>query len=138
LFYDFRGLAFTFLLPLLEIITFFLTIGGVPSNLHFGIVNQELGNFSSCSSFPVEGFHSQSAVALPEYDPDSSVTQYLNSTVYSDSRAQPFPLQCNFTGLSCVFLTDFYDSLETKVCIFESEAFYEILIRNIPLSIKIV
>lgn len=120
LFCSYRGLAFTFLLPLLEIITFFLTVGGVPKNLHFGIVNEELGNSSTCLDFDVRGF-------LPRQDPYSyfQTPAYVyfnethmepgNMTSYSDEKVEPYPLNCSFSGLSCVFLTDFYDSLETKV-----------------------
>ncbi|KAK6632870.1 hypothetical protein RUM43_012609 [Polyplax serrata] len=80
------GLGFTFILPVLEIITFFMTIGGNPQNLRFGIVNEDMGNFSNCNDY---------ASHMP------------TGVVYTDN-------DCIFRGLSCHFLTDFYNSLDVK------------------------
>lgn len=64
-----------------------MTVGGNPQNLRFGIVNQEMMNYSTCEQY---------SSSMP------------TGVIYTDT-------DCTYQGLSCHFLTDFYNSLETKV-----------------------
>lgn len=64
-----------------------MTVGGNPQNLRFGIVNEDMENFTSCEDY---------ASKMP------------TGVEYTDT-------DCLFRGLSCHFLTDFYNSLDVKV-----------------------
>jgi len=84
--------------PLLEIILFFLAIGGDPQGLKLAVVNEELGNFTTCT----------------QYSLFSSITPLLHKN-----------LTCDFRGLSCNYLNRINES---KVRYWKEEASNDLLI----------
>ncbi|KAJ9578930.1 hypothetical protein L9F63_024960, partial [Diploptera punctata] len=79
------GICFLVVFPIVELVVFFLAIGGDPQGLKLAIVNQELHNASDC-------------VEYGRYNP-------IEPVLYPD-------LTCDFRGLSCNYLNRLN---ETKV-----------------------
>jgi hypothetical protein len=72
-----RGLFFIFGFPVLEILVFFLAIGGDPKGLKLAVVDEELGNFTNCMQYSL-------------FNPTEPV-------LHKDET-------CDFHGLSCNYL----------------------------------
>lgn len=79
---------------MLELCTFYFSVGGMPDGLKLGIVNEELGNFSSCTEYI-------------EYLGE----EYGGKSVLADD-GLPY---CLMQGLSCKFLESFNDTVAIKV-----------------------
>jgi len=69
--------------PLLEIILFFLAIGGDPQGLKLAVVDEELGNFTTCT----------------QYSLFNSITPLLHTDI-----------TCDYRGLSCNYLNRINES----------------------------
>lgn len=79
---------------MLELCSFYLAVGGQPRGLKLGVVNEELGNFSSCDEMKTSlGSHYGG-----------------QKTELSDGLGY-----CVLEGLSCKFLDKIQDDLVIKV-----------------------
>lgn len=88
---------------MLEICSFYLSVGGMPQGLKVGIVNDELGNFSTCEE-------------LKEY-----LGEFYGGKNTSTEEGLSY---CLMNGLSCKFLEIFDDSIAAKVRIFNRTQFF--------------
>jgi hypothetical protein len=88
----YRGLFFIFGFPLLQILTFFIGVGGDPKDLKLAIVDEELGNFTNCTQY--------------------SFSNPIIPVLHTD-------LTCDYHGLSCNYLNRIN---ETKVRYYRQEA----------------
>jgi len=85
---------FIFLFPMLEICAFFFAVGGWPRGMQLGVVNEELGDTSSC--------HELITSLGPDYGGRPNMTD--DGLTY-----------CSLSGLSCKFLELLDDSIANKV-----------------------
>jgi hypothetical protein len=74
---------FIFGFPILEIVVFFLAIGGDPKGLKLAVVDEELGNFKNCMEYSL-------------YNPTEPIIS-ANDT-------------CDYHGLSCNYLNRINES----------------------------
>lgn len=77
------GLFFIFGFPLLEMIVFFLAIGGDPKGLKLAVVDEELGNFTNCTQY--------------------SLFNPIIPILHTD-------LKCDYHGISCNYLNRINES----------------------------
>lgn len=88
------GLFFIFGFPVLEVLVFFLAIGGDPKGLKLAVVDEELGNFTSCMQYSL-------------FNPTEPV-------LHKDET-------CDFHGLSCNYLNrinqskEYYNDVEKAI-----------------------
>ncbi|KAL0276664.1 UNVERIFIED_CONTAM: hypothetical protein PYX00_004186 [Menopon gallinae] len=87
------AIIFIFFFPMLELCSFYMSVGGRPQGLKIGIVNEELHNYTTCGDF---------VPTLDHYGGRNSISE--DGDRY-----------CSLEGLSCKFLESFGDEVATKV-----------------------
>ena len=85
---------FIFFFPMLELCSFYLAVGGHPKGLKLGVVNEELGNFTSCDDLI-----------------NSLGNEYGSQNIIKEDGIS----HCKMEGLSCKFLNKIKDEMIIKV-----------------------
>lgn len=91
---SFRAIVFVFLFPMLELCSFYLAVGGQPQGLKLGVVNEELGNFTTCKELK-----------------NSLGRRYGGEQIYKEEGNA----YCILEGLSCKYLDMINDDMVVKV-----------------------
>ncbi|KAK6632858.1 hypothetical protein RUM43_012597 [Polyplax serrata] len=87
------AIVFVFLFPMLELCSFYLAVGGQPQGLKLGVVNEELGNFTTCKELK-----------------NSLGSRYGGEQIYKEEGNA----YCIIEGLSCKYLDMINDDMVIK------------------------